>query len=164
MIYRYYRFLDTGQLIRSVRSIILLSVMVMWAPQLYWVTHNLDAIPSYHDDVIKWKHFPRYWLFVREFTGHRWIPRKGQWRGALMFSLICALNKRLSKQSWGWWFKTPSRPLWRHCNAFPVSGISHTISTWHGWAFFLWLFRPLFYYRFLRFMHPYSAVETFKCV
>ena len=28
------------------------------------------------------------------------------------------LNKRLSKQSWGWWFETPSRPLWRHCNEF----------------------------------------------
>ena len=27
------------------------------------------------------------------------------------------LNKRLSKQSWGWWFKTLSFPLWRHCNA-----------------------------------------------
>ena len=26
------------------------------------------------------------------------------------------LNKRLSKQSWGWWFETPLRPLWRHCN------------------------------------------------
>ena len=26
------------------------------------------------------------------------------------------LIKRLSKQSWGWWFKTPSRSLWRHCN------------------------------------------------
>ena len=26
------------------------------------------------------------------------------------------LNKRWSKQSGGWWFKTPSRPLWRHCN------------------------------------------------
>ena len=25
-----------------------------------------------------------------EFTGHRWIPRKGQWRGTLMFSFICA--------------------------------------------------------------------------
>ena len=24
------------------------------------------------------------------------------------------LNKRLSKQSWGWWFETLSRPLWRH--------------------------------------------------
>ena len=26
------------------------------------------------------------------------------------------LNKRLSKQSWGWWFETPSRSLWRRCN------------------------------------------------
>ena len=26
------------------------------------------------------------------------------------------LNKRLSKQSIGWWFKTPWRSLWRHCN------------------------------------------------
>ena len=25
-------------------------------------------------------------------------------------------NKRLSKQSWGWWFEQPSRSLWRHCN------------------------------------------------
>ena len=27
-----------------------------------------------HDDVIKWKHFPRYLPFMRESTGHRWIP------------------------------------------------------------------------------------------
>ena len=27
------------------------------------------------------------------------------------------LNKRLSKQSWDWWFETISRSLWRHCNA-----------------------------------------------
>ena len=26
------------------------------------------------------------------------------------------LNKRLSKQSWGWSFETPSCSLWRHCN------------------------------------------------
>ena len=26
------------------------------------------------------------------------------------------LHKRLIKQSWGWWFETLSRPLWRHCN------------------------------------------------
>ena len=45
-----------------------------------------------HDDVIKWKHFPRYWPFVRGI--HRSpvnSPHKGQWRGALMFSLICVL-------------------------------------------------------------------------
>ena len=43
-----------------------------------------------HDDVIKWKHFPRYWPFVRGI--HRSpvnSPHKGQWRRALMFSLIC---------------------------------------------------------------------------
>ena len=43
-----------------------------------------------HDDVIKWKHLPRYWPFVRGI--HRSpvnSPHKGQWRGALMFSLIC---------------------------------------------------------------------------
>ena len=43
-----------------------------------------------HDDVIKWKHFPRYWPFVREI--HRSpvnFPHKGEWRGALMFALIC---------------------------------------------------------------------------
>ena len=43
-----------------------------------------------HDDVIKWKHFPRYWPFVRGI--HRSpvnSPHKGQWRGDLMFSLIC---------------------------------------------------------------------------
>ena len=28
------------------------------------------------------------------------------------------LNKRLSKQSWGWWSETPSCPLWRQCNVF----------------------------------------------
>ena len=72
-----------------------------------------------HDDVIKWKHFPRYWTFERGIhlpPVHS--PHKGQWRGALMFSLISALNKRLSKQSWGWWFETPSRSIWRQCNAW----------------------------------------------
>ena len=26
------------------------------------------------------------------------------------------LNKRMSKESWVWWFEMPSRPLWRQCN------------------------------------------------
>ena len=43
-----------------------------------------------HDDVIKWKHFPRYWPFVQGV--HRSAvnsPHKGQWRRALLFSFIC---------------------------------------------------------------------------
>ena len=44
-----------------------------------------------HDDVIKWRHFPRYWPFVRGIhRGPVNSPHKGQWRGALMFTLICA--------------------------------------------------------------------------
>ena len=49
----------------------------------------------WHDDVIKWKHFPRNWPFVRRI--HRSLvnsPHKGQWRGAFMFSLICAWINR----------------------------------------------------------------------
>ena len=56
-----------------------------------------------HDDVIKWKRFPRYWPFVRGI--HRWpvnSPHKGQWRGALMFSLIWAwINGRVNNREAG---------------------------------------------------------------
>ena len=34
------------------------------------------------------------------------------------------LSKRLSKQSWGWWFETPSWSLWRHGNAHTVFVLS----------------------------------------
>ena len=49
------------------------------------------SISHVHDDVIKWKHFPRYSPFVPGI--HRWpvnSPDKGQWRGTLILSLICA--------------------------------------------------------------------------
>ena len=61
----------------------------MWSVSL-WLYHQCFQIHVIHDDVIKWKHFPRYWPFVRAI--HRSpvnSPHKGQWRGALMFSLIC---------------------------------------------------------------------------
>ena len=48
------------------------------------------VIHCLHDYVVKWKHFPRYWPFLRGI--HRSpvnSPHKGQWRQPLMFSLIC---------------------------------------------------------------------------
>ena len=59
-----------------------------WSVWTMWTSVHLHL--DTHDDVIKWKHFPRYWPFVRGI--HRSpvnSPHKGQWRGALMFSLIC---------------------------------------------------------------------------
>ena len=57
----------------------------------YYVSVSSTVSYPIHDYVIKWKHFPRYWPFVRGI--HRSpvnSPHKGQWHGALMFSLICA--------------------------------------------------------------------------
>ena len=63
-----------------------------------------NYVACWHDDVIKWKHFPRYWPFV-------W----GNHRSPVVWCFL-RLNTRLIKQSWGWWYETPSRPLWRYCN------------------------------------------------
>ena len=62
-----------------------------WDVCLLWPCHHhIDGLVQ-HGDVMKWKNFPRYWPFVRGV--HRSTvnsPHKGQWRGALIFSLICA--------------------------------------------------------------------------
>ena len=48
-------------------------------------------VNTLHDDVIKWKHFPCYWPFVRGIEQSPVnSPHKGKWRGALTFSFICA--------------------------------------------------------------------------
>ena len=58
---------------------------------LFLATYIKDkGFIAFHDNVIKWKHFPRNWPFVRGIhRGPVNSPHKGQWRGALMFSLIC---------------------------------------------------------------------------
>ena len=48
-----------------------------------------------------------------EFPAQRPVTRSFD-----VFFDLC-LNKRLRKQSWGWWFETLSRPSWRHCNGIP---------------------------------------------
>ena len=83
-----------------------------------------------HDGVSKWKHFPRYWPFARGI--HRRIPlTKGQWRGALMFSLICAWINGWVKKIVRLVIWTPSRSLWHHCNAFTSSGTDHAAMSGH---------------------------------
>ena len=59
------------------------------APSIYSTSQFYHCI--LHDDVIKWKLFPRYWPSVREIRRSPVnSPHKGQWRRALIFSLICA--------------------------------------------------------------------------
>ena len=91
------------------------------------VTSPAIGSANTHDDVIKWKHFPRYWPFVRGIQRSPVnFPHKGQWRRNSMFSLI-----------WGWWFETPSRPVWRHCNDICTdnhwSVKQSSVSRWPFW-------------------------------
>ena len=63
-------------------SVVLPCTVRKGSKEIHKTIANVGFLAGPHDDVIKWKHFPRYWSFVRGI-------RKGQWRGALMFSLIC---------------------------------------------------------------------------
>ena len=77
---------------RKSGSYLLLLICVIAPFQLVEYNHVKchATIIAPHDDVIKWKCFPRNWLFVRGIPRSPVnSPHKGQWRGALMFSLIC---------------------------------------------------------------------------
>ena len=85
-----------------------------------------------HDDVIKWKHFPRYWPLVRGI--HQWpvnSPHKGHWRGVLMFSLICAwTNDWVNNRDGG-----DSR---RHHAHYDITVMKHKYYIWFSIIFPQW--------------------------
>ena len=53
-----------------------------------------------------------------EFTGPGEFPTQRPVTRSFDVFFDLGLNKRLSKQPWGWWYETPSWSLWRHCNAW----------------------------------------------
>ena len=87
-----------------------------------------------HDDVIKWKHFPRDLPFMRGI--HRSpvnSPHKGEWRWALMFSLICVwIND---------WVNSRQAGDLRHHRAHYDVTLMH-LNRW--WSFINWTIRNTF--------------------
>ena len=90
---------------------------------------RMKAISSYfvQEDVIKWKHFPRYWPFM--WGIHRVpvnSPHKGQWRRALMLSLICTWIN-------GWVNNREADGLIRHSAHYDVTvmPIYQMMTLWH---------------------------------
>ena len=53
-----------------------------------------------------------------EFTGPGEFPTQRPVTRSFDVFFDLRMNKRLSKQPWGWWFETPSWSLWRHSNAW----------------------------------------------
>ena len=66
-----------------------------------------------------------------EFPAHRPVTRSFD----VFFDLH--LNKQLSKQWWGWWFETSSRPLWRHCSDMKIIQRIYLVQNHkHSWDVF----------------------------
>ena len=82
-----------------------------------FISQLFSEYTACHDDVIKWKHVPLYWSFV--WGIHRSLvnsPHKGQWRGAVMLSFICAwINGWVNNREAGDYRRHRAK-LWRHCD------------------------------------------------
>ena len=88
--------------------------------------------PEVNMNVIRWKHFPCYWPFVRGI--HRSPVNFPSQRPVVQsfdaFFDLCP-NKRLSTQSRCWWFEMPSHLLWCHCNEDNSTGNAADIHPWY---------------------------------
>ena len=90
-------------------------IMYLW--KICWVTFRLICVVLSLTEIWTCMLYNISWCAVTghlcgEFTGDLWIPRTKASGVEVLFSLICVW----SKQSWGRWFETLSRPSWRHCN------------------------------------------------
>ena len=103
-----------------------------------------------HDDIIKWKHFPHYWPFVRGIHQSPMnSPHKGQWRGALMFSFICAwINIWVNNREAG-----DLRSYWAH---YVVNVMDWRYMTWN-WCVFAWMLKHLANFINICWMHRSST-------
>ena len=109
--------------------------------------HMLEIHGScYIDEISWWRHQMETFSALLaicavpgEFPAQRPVTR------TFDVSFDLRLNKRLSKRSWGWWFETPTCPLWCHCNVFPSVKDDILNSSYHkSWIFLsytmLWSF------------------------
>ena len=97
---------------------------------LKWFTdpflRHSASMRSLHDDVIKWKHFPHYWPYVRGiYRSPVNSHKKGHWRGDFF-----SLNKRWSKQSRRRWFERPSRSSRCHCDDSQLFEYLVSVNLW----------------------------------
>ena len=106
----------------------------MWIPK--WTKVSLIILhygacfkrpPSHGTDIQYWDSMmtSSNWNIFRvtgplcgEFTGSGEFPTQRPVTRSFEVFFDLRLNKRLSKQPWGWWFEMPSWSLWRQCNGF----------------------------------------------
>ena len=98
---------------------------------------------------MKWTHFPCYWSFVWEI---HWppvgFPHNGQWRGALILSVICAWTNG--------WSKTQDARNLRHNHAHYDVTVINFQSTFH--CIYPHIYDPVFIN--IYYFHTYTGVES----
>ena len=81
----------------------------IWGHYLTWWRHQMKAYSA----------LLALYAGNSPFTGE--FPSQGPVTRSFDVFFDLHQSKRLSKQSWGWWFQTPLCSLWRHCNGQPRS-------------------------------------------
>ena len=119
----------------------------IWAP---WVSLTFEFalrwdIYILHDDVVTWRRFPRYLLFVRRIS-----PHKGPVTRTAGVSFDVSFHKLLDKLSSGWWFQTPRRSCDVTVMDFVIfrmnfesrlsSYVAHKIVLWKSYRTILFIF------------------------
>ena len=89
-----------------------------------------------HDDVLKWKQFPHYWLLAI-CVGNSPSSHKGQWRGTLMFSLICVWIN-------GWANNREAGDLRRYHAHYDII-VMHCLKPWYSWVCSMILYAAISY-------------------
>ena len=127
-----------------IASVILLIITVYWhlmptAISMEWKITTFSNLKTYPDPVVMMTSsngniFALLALCAGNSPVHGEFPAQRPVTRSFDVFLDLRLNKRLSKQSWGWWFETLSWPLWRHSN-----GACHTlIHSWYRLARMSW--------------------------
>ena len=103
------------------------SVVVAYRPRISWWRHQMETFPALLALCAVTGEFPTQRPVTRNFD--------------VFFDL--RLNKRLIKQSWGWWSETPSCSLWRHCNVRRL--VTFSVTHYLHWLRWTWTWREFGY-------------------
>ena len=163
-----------------------------WIPltKHQWCNAKNVSMSQYHYEWAKWSHH-LWWRHQMEtcsallaicagnspVSGEFPTQRPVTRRFDVFFDL--GLNKRLSKQSWGWWFETLPPPSWRHSNDwFTLCRVTHSAQAqtnapvpsihWHRQYARLFTWSVLFFFQEFRtsyiYMYIYIYMHTYVCV
>ena len=83
-----------------------------------WIADANGVVAGLSQSTPWWRHQMETFSALLAFCvgNSRWIPHTKASDAELYVFFDLRLNKPVRKQSWGWWFETPARSLWRHCN------------------------------------------------